>query len=290
MKIFITGVYSFVGQELVRQCKARGIEWVGVDLFESQEKNYYKADIRDPKIADIIPEGIDALVHLAAMSRDGDCKNKAYECFDSNVMGTLNLINAAHQRKVKQFVFASTEWVYDSFKEGEIKDEDSVIDISKINSEYALSKLVSENNLRQKYAHGFCPATILRFGIIYGPREKNWSAVESLFNTVKNKDEVAVGAAKSGRCFIHVSDIVAGIIASLGLQGFHILNLQGERLITLGEVIRVSKEILKRDPRIVEKDPTNVSVRLVSNVRAKDTLNWRPTFDLKSGVETLQVT
>ncbi|MBF0570611.1 MAG: NAD(P)-dependent oxidoreductase [Candidatus Omnitrophica bacterium] len=288
MRIFITGLYSFVGQELVRQCKAKGIECLGVDLIDVEAKNYFKADIREPKIADLIPEGIDAIVHLAAMSRDGDCKNKGYECFDSNVMGTLNLINAAQRRNVKQFVFASTEWVYDSFKENEIKDENSVIDISKLTSEYALSKLVSEANFRQKFAHGFCPVTILRFGIIYGPREKNWSAVESLFNTVKTKDEVAVGSFNSGRCFIHVADIVAGIIASLGLQGLNIINLQGDRLITLGEVIEASKEILKCNPRLIEKDPANVSVRLVSNARAKAVLNWRPMFDLKKGLESLQ--
>ena len=287
MRIFITGIYSFVGQELVRQCKTKDIECLGVDLIDVKAKNYYKADIREPQIAELIPAGIDAIVHLAAMSRDGDCKNKGYECFDSNVMGTLNLINAAQKRNVKQFVFASTEWVYDSFKENEIKDENSVIDISKITSEYALSKLVSENNLRQKFAHGFCPTTILRFGIIYGPREKNWSAVESLFNTVKTKDEVAVGSFKSGRCFIHVEDIVSGIIASLRLQGLQIINLQGDRLITLGEVIDTSKEILKRNPCLIEKDPSNVSIRLVSNARAKSVLNWHPAFNLKRGLESL---
>lgn len=257
-------------------------------MIDVEAKNYFKADIRSPQIAELIPEGIDAVVHLAAMSRDGDCKDKAYECFDSNVMGTLNLINAAQKRNVKQFVFASTEWVYDSFKENEVKDENSVIDISKLTSEYALSKLVSENNLRQKFAHGFCPTTILRFGIIYGPREKNWSAVESLFNAVKTKDEVAVGSLKSGRCFIHVEDIAAGIISSLELQGLHIINLQGDRLITLGEVIETSKEILKRNPHVIEKDPANVSIRRVTSARAKSLLNWAPAFDLKKGLESLQ--
>jgi len=60
------------------------------------------------------------------------------------------------------------------------------IDASQLNSEYALSKYVSEQNLRQKFQHGFCPTTILRFGIIYGSRKHNWSAVESLFHAVQS--------------------------------------------------------------------------------------------------------
>lgn len=287
MRVFITGIYSFVGQELVKQCKLKGIEYVGVDLIDGREENCYKADIRSSQITDFIPDNIDAIIHLAAMSRDGDCKNKAYECFDSNVMGTLNLMNAAQNKKVKQFIFASTEWVYDSFKEGEIKTEDSVIDMSKITSEYALSKLVSEMNLRQKFAHGFCPVTILRFGIIYGQREKNWSAVESLFHAVRTKAEVQIGSLKTGRCFVHVEDIVLGIIGSLGLNGFNVINLQGKKLITLGDIIENSIQILGKKPKVIETSPNNFNLRNVSNAKAAKLIGWKPSFDLQTGLYSL---
>lgn len=287
MRIFITGLFSFVGQELVRQCKPKGIDYLGVDLIDTLADKYQKADIRSPQIENFIPEDIDAIVHLAAMSRDPDCKNKAYECFDSNVMGTLNLMNAAQKKKVKQFIFASTEWVYDSFKADEPKTEESVIDMSKITSEYALSKLVSEMNLRQKYAHGFCPVTILRFGIIYGRREKNWSAVESLFHAVKTNPEVRVGSLKTGRCFIHVEDIVSGIIKSLGLNGFNILNLQGDRLITLGDIISSSKTILGTNPKVVESSPESFNLRNVSNTKALDLIGWKPQIGLLEGLDSL---
>jgi len=264
-----------------------GVEFEGMDLLDAQGENYHKADIRSLDIVDLIPDGVDAIVHLAAMSRDPDCKNKAYECFDTNVMGTLNLINAAQKRNAKQFIFASTEWVYDSSKKNEIKDENSFIDVSKITSEYAISKLVSETNLRQKYAHGFCPVTILRFGIIYGPREKNWSAVESLFYAVKTKDEVQVGSLKTGRCFIHIEDIVSGIINSLGLRKFDIINLQGSRLITLGDIIDNSKKILGRAPKVVETTPATFNIRNVSNKKAMTLLHWKPSFELEEGLRTL---
>lgn len=277
--LFITGAKGFIGKELVSQCRKQGIEVFEADLPEF--------DIRKKEIADFIPEGTDAIVHLAALSTDPLCKNNAFNCFDVNVMGTLNLMEAAEKRKVKQFIFASSEWVYDNCTENEMKTEDSVINIANHTSEYALSKLVSEANLRQKYQQGFCPVTILRFGIIYGPRKEGGSAVESLFGAVKEKDEIEVGSLATGRHFIHVSDIASGIIKSIGLQGFEIINLGGNDLITLGEIIETSKKILNKNPKTIETNPKNISVRSISNEKAKALLNWKPEIDLETGLKTL---
>jgi UDP-glucose 4-epimerase len=287
MRVFITGVKGFVGQEIALQCEKQGIEVMGTDIVDGDDNNYYKMDINSNSITGIIPEGCDAIIHLAALSRDQDCKNNAIDCFKSNVIGTLNLMEAAQQKNVKNFIFASTEWVYDTFLEGETKDENSFIDIVKHKSEYALSKLVSEANLRQKYQHGFCNVTILRFGIVYGPRKSNWSAVESLFNAVNTRDAVEVGSTRTGRCFIHVSDIAMGVIKSIGLTGFNLLNLQGDRLITLGEVIEVSRKITEKKPAVVEKNPENISIRNISNKQAKTVLNWEPQYNLEKGITSL---
>ncbi len=285
MKVVITGAKGFIGRELISQCKEREIEVIGIDIIESSEENYYKADITSKEISEIILEGTDAIIHLAALSRDPDCRDKAYECFNLNVMGTLNLIEVAQKKNVKQLIFASSEWVYDNFTENEIKNENSLINIANHKSEYALSKLVSEANLRQKYQHGFCSVTILRFGIIYGPRKTNWSAVESLFNAVNTKEEISVGSLKTGRCFIHVSDIVLGVIKSIGLEGFNIINLQGNKLITLKDIIETSKKILNKNPKVMEKDPKNISIRNISNKKAKKLLNWEPKINLKDGLK-----
>lgn len=279
MKILITGSKGFIGRGLVLQCKKAGVEVLEADLPE--------IDIRKTDIVSSIPEGVDAIVHLAALSRDPDCKNRAQECFDLNVMATLNLIRAAEQRKAKQFIFASSEWVYDNCIANEVKNEESFINIVNHKSEYALSKLVSEANLRQKYQYGFCPVTILRFGIIYGPRTANFSAVESLFNAVKNENEVSVGSLKTGRYFIYISDIVSGIIKSIGLKGFNIINLEGDRLITLGDIIKTAKKVLEKNPKIIEKDFSNFNIRRVSNKKAKRILNWKPEIRLEQGLRLL---
>lgn len=285
MKLFVTGTESFVGRELIRQCDKLNIEVSGCDLQDSRGGRFAKMDINSGDLVDVIPDGIDAIVHLAALSTDKQCRQDVYGCFQTNVLGTLNVIRCAEKRNAKQFVFASTEWVYDSFELNVSKDERSYIDIQKLDSEYALSKLVSESNLRQQYKNGFCPVTILRFGIIYGPREKGGSAVESLLACIRESDEVTVGSAGTGRCFIHVSDIAKGIINSIGLKGFNILNLQGKKLITLRDIIETSGTLLGKKPVIIEKDPANPSVRMVSNVMAREILSWQPEVELDSGIK-----
>ena len=285
-RLFITGTESFVGKELIKQL-ADSYQLLGCDIIQPSDINFSESNIGSEDIADIIPENIDAIIHLAALSTDPQCKNKAYECFDINIMGTLNLINAAEKRKCKQFIFASSEWVYDNFTNKEEKTEDTVINIANHTSEYALSKLVSEANLRQKYLHGFCDTSILRFGIIYGTRKENWSAVESIFNTVKNNNDVTVGSARTSRCFVHVSDIVNGIIKTIGLKGFNIINLEGNKLITLGEIIEKSSNILGKNITTIEENPDNVSIRKVSSKKSKNIIGWEPEIELEEGLRDL---
>jgi len=286
--ILVTGSESFVGTELMSQCKKEKIECIGIDLLEKNESDYqyYNLDLRSPQLENIIPEKLDCVVHLAAISRDTDCKKNVPKCFDVNVMGTLNLIHACRKKKVKQFIFASSEWVYEGFEEGKEKDENSIIDMTKVSSEYALSKLISEINLRHEFEEGFCPVTILRFGIIYGPRKNNWSAVEAIMNEVKNNFEITIGSKRNGRRFIHVSDIVHGIICSIGISGFNTLNLTGD-IISLENIIEESQKILGKSVKIKENNPTKVSIRNPSNQKAKNVLGWYPKIDINVGLKTL---
>ena len=290
MKIIITGSESFVGKELIHQCKQKQIDVIGLDIIKKEDSDYeyHQIDIKSPLIGKFIPEKIDAIVHLAALSRDPDCRDKAYECFENNVMGTLNLIKNSKEKKVKQFIFASSEWVYDEFKDGESKDEEYTINTLSLTSEYALSKITSEINLKQQYQHGFCNTTILRFGIIYGPRKNNWSAVEAIASHIKNKDRIEVGSLKNGRRFIHISDIVKGIIKSLGLEGFNTINLSGDRIITIGELVKICQKFYNKKIEIVEKNSNEQNIRNISNEKAKKILDWSPEISLEEGIKTIE--
>ena len=287
--IVVTGSESFIGKKLISSLLEKNEKVIGFDLVEkSQNYNFVKIDIRSKNLEDHIPENIDVLIHLASLSSDPLCKGKSYETFDINVMGTLNLIRAAIKKNVKQFIFASTEWVYEGFSENEEKDENSIIDITQHKSEYALSKLVSEINLKQEFDNGLSNVTILRFGIIYGQKEKNWAAVESIASMVKNNTEVTVGSLKTGRRFVHVFDIVEGIILSIGQSGFNIINLTGNTIITLNDIIKTTEKLFNKSITIVEKNPTNISLRNPSNQKAKKLLNWNPKINLEDGLKSIK--
>lgn len=292
MKIIVTGSESFVAKELITQCFKEGIEVFGFDFAKNSDIPYEfkKGDITDPNIGDIFPDGADAIVHLAAFSRDKDTAGRAYECFMTNVMGTLNLMRAAKVKGVKQFIFASSEWVYEKFEGNEEKDEDAFIDIAGHTSEYALSKLVSEANLHEEYLRGeFMPATIFRFAIIYGPRKANWSALEAVASDVKNNDTITLmGSRKSGRRYIHVTDIARGIRSAFGRKDFQIINLSGDKFITLEDVIKETEKMLNKKVNVIEPNPDKVSVRNVSNKKAEKLLGWKPEIDLAAGLKTVE--
>lgn len=287
MHVFVTGAGSFIGTAFLRWCDANSIRVTGVDLMPVDRKDCFVGDIRQDSIENLVPENVDAIVHLAALSRDPDCKGKAFACFDSNVMATLRLMDIAQRKNAKQFVFSSSEWVYSHYPNGEDVTEETGIDISKHTSEYALSKLVTEANLRQRFAQGYMPTTILRFGIVYGPRPGNWCAVESLLNQVRSKDVITIGSANTARSFIHVDDIARAIGMSLGHGGFSIFNIQGARLVSLSEVIETSAKILKRTVSVTETDPSNPSIRTVSGAKAKRELNFEANIDFADGVQSV---
>lgn len=280
----MTGSESFIGRVVAQRCQELAIDVSGVDSNAPDNAISKRADIRDPEIADLIPERA-TVVHLAAVSRDPDCRSDPKGAFDINVTGTLNVALAAQQRHASQLIFASSEWVYGDVSNDEVQREDSSVDVTSMTSEYALSKIVAEQLLKLSFSS--LAVTVLRFGIVYGPRPSNWSAVEHLFEAVRTKDEVTVGALATARRFIHVNDIVSGILASRGRNGFEVFNLSGDRPVTLGEVIEESRRLLGREVLITEKAPNQPSVRNPDNSKARAQLEWKPEIDLEAGLTDL---
>ena len=186
--ILLTGSESFVADFLIKKLKKK-YKVIGIDYKKKTEKTNYEIDITK-KIPNFLNKmSIDYIIHLAAISRDNECSVDPLKCFKTNVIGTLNLINFANLKKVKNFVFASTQWVYDFDKKNIVKYHDTPINIHNLNSEYALSKVISEVNLKQNYEKKKLNSSVLRFGIIYGPRLNNLSALEAIFYKLIDQDK-----------------------------------------------------------------------------------------------------
>jgi nucleoside-diphosphate-sugar epimerase len=286
MDVFVTGSESFVGRVLRGAIEAAGHSVTGIDALRSTTPGCRQLDLRDPGLPAAIPEGA-VIVHLAAISTDPLCRANPLEALDVNVTGTLRLAQAAVQRKCRQFIFASTEWVYGDVANDALQVEDQPIDVTRIPSVYAFSKVAGERVLAFS---GLPNVTILRFGIIYGPREKNWSAVESLVAKVRADEAISVGSLETSRRFIHVRDLCAGIVASIGTEGIEVLNLIGDDDITLRQVIATADTVLGKRTTVTETNPTARSVRTPSNVKAKARLSWQPRLSFEDGVREVITT
>ncbi|MBM3514545.1 MAG: NAD(P)-dependent oxidoreductase [Alphaproteobacteria bacterium] len=284
MTLFVTGSESFIGKALVAQCTELGLPLTGIDTAIPADNRFTQGDICDPQVADAIPQGV-TVIHLAAISRDPDCRANPRAATRVNVEGTLNMLQAARSRGARQFIFASSEWVYGDVRNDEVQVENQSIDAMAMKSEYAISKLAAEQLLRLG-ASGM-PVTILRFGIVYGPRDGNWSAVESLCHQVYSGQDVKVGSVRTARRFIHVADIVSGILASRGRDDVETFNLSGDQLITLAEIVSATSTLTGRSPRLTETDPAKYSIRNPDNSRARMALKWAPRIDLNDGLKSL---
>jgi UDP-glucose 4-epimerase len=104
---------------------------------------------------------------------------------------------------------------------------------------------------------------------------------------VSEKEIIEVGSLENGRCFIYIDDLVEGIISSFRAKGNNLFNLSGDKLLTLGDVINTSAELLSKNPIVKEKDPTKFVQRNLSNSKARETLEWEPKIDLLNGLDRI---
>jgi len=278
--VFVTGADGFVGRSLVSRLRRQGVEVVAIDA-EPTENGTVRADICDPEIEQLIPDQ-SIVVHLAALSTDGQCREDPERAVQVNIAGTLNLANASKRKNARQFIFASSEWVYGDTSGEQVKTETSPIDVANLTSIYAVTKAAAEPLLRSDIAPR--NVTNLRFGIVYGPRRDSWSAVERLLVDVSDQNTIHVGSVHTGRRFIYVDDLVEGIIASIGQLGFSTFNLSGNDLVTIGDIIATSAKLLSRAPEVIQASPPDWVQRNPSNALAVKILGWSPRYDIAKGI------
>lgn len=279
MKVFITGSESFIGSALWTLLEAEGYELSGIDVAGKVRPGSTSMDLRDPDLEAVIPVGA-RVIHLAALSTDSMCSANQQDALGVNVGGTVNLIGAAIRRRCPQFVFASTEWVYGDVENDGIQLESDQLDLRGIKSYYALTKKIGEEIIAVSRLE--C-STILRFGIVYGVRKANFSAVEKICEMAAG-GTVSVGCLRTGRRFIHVRDLCEGIAASLrkGLPG--IFNLSGDAMVTLGEIAGVCQGLVKKPVQIQEDPAGRMSRRNPCNNKARQCLEWAPKVPLEVGL------
>ena len=285
MTILITGSSSYLGKELIKYLELKKKNYIGIDLTKPYNKNCLKLNILDKDIyKKIKTKNIKTIVHLAAISNKNDCEKNISKCYDVNLLGTINMLNFARQKKIKKIIFASSEWVYENIKSKKLNSE---IDIPiKFSNHYTFSKILCENAIRMAKID----YTILRFGIIYGKRNRRiFSAVESIVDQYMNKNKIIVNSKKTARKYIYISDVINSIFVALSKNYFKkkIVDIQGPKLVNFKEIVDILNKKFSLKKKIIEKAPKNFSIRDIKKTNKNNSFILEAKINIKDGIDKI---
>lgn len=247
-------------------------------------------DITDHEICLACAEGMDVVVHLAANTGVGPSVEDPVSDMNSNVAGTVNMLEAARQRKVGRFVFASS-----GAPVGEVTPPIHEELAARPVSPYGASKLAGEGYC-SAYFRSFGVETVaLRFGNVYGPGSGSKNSVVAKFikHILGGEPLPIYGDGRQTRDFIYIGDIVSAILLSAGQEGIggELFQIATHREHTVEEVAqalnRLAKKNLDHRSEIVYEQARKGDVkRNYSDIsKAKRMLGFEPKWDLQKGLE-----
>jgi UDP-glucose 4-epimerase len=296
MQILVTGGCGFIGSNAVNTLIDRGYKVVVIDNLSSdahdafyfnKKATYYNYDITDTVMcAEVFNRhNPDYVLHFAAEARIQNCISDPVKSYETNLIGTLNLLKLCKDYKVKRFVLSSTSAIYGLKNKGLLKEE---MTHDCLNS-YSLTKLGSEQACKLFSNLYEVDTVCLRYFNVYGPNQPkrgSYAPVIGIFSRqIKNNQPLTiVGDGLQTRDYIHVSDVIdANIRACLyqyPLNG-EIFNVgTGVNYSVLDIAKRMSMQYTHLPPRVGEAKDT-----LADNTKIQSVLGWKPTKCLMQYLE-----
>jgi UDP-glucose 4-epimerase len=300
MKVLVTGGAGFIGSHLVRQLLDAQHEVTVLDNVSTgtwqhlpQGKDTctcWEMDIRDKEAREKIEQAkFDIIVHLAAQTMvDVSIKDPEFDASE-NVMGTVNILEAARHSGVKRIIFASTAASYGDVTEDKlpIREEETLAPMSF----YGLTKVVAEKYLKLYHDLYGLDYVALRFANVYGERQGDTGegGVISIFAKRIAKDQgiTVFGDGKQTRDFIYAGDIAAGIIGAMTTDKANtVYNLSNQTETSLLELIDLMAKAVGKDvePQFAAPREGDINRSMLRNEAAVKNLNWQPQMDLAEGL------
>jgi UDP-glucose 4-epimerase len=302
-KVLVTGGAGFIGSHLVDKLISRGYSVVVLDNFHSGEMESFcevlgresfeviEGDIRDRKAVREAMDGVDAVVHLAALIDVKESVSGPFETHDVNVNGTLNVLNEAVRSDVRKFLFASSTAVYGEGNPLPLEEEHLLNPISP----YAASKVSAEYYCRAFNNCYGLSTVVLRFFNVYGLGQKNgaYSGVITRFlqNALKGEPLIVYGDGKQTRDFILVDDVVEATLLALenaNSKG-ETFNVCTGKPTAVNELVQIVKEVLKRDLKVIYDKPRKGDIKnnYGDPSKAEEILGFKAKISLREGLERL---
>ena len=297
MNILVTGGAGFIGSHLVRHLLAKGEKVTALDNLSTglaenlpPEAKLVEMDILDEDLPKVVATGaFDAIVHLAAQTMvDTSIKNPLLDTRE-NLLGTVQVLEAARAANVKRVIFASTAAVYGDVKEDDlpVREAQPTLPLSF----YGLSKLSVEKYLEMYENLYGMEYVVLRFANVYGERQGDGGegGVISIFAkaVAEGRDITIYGDGEQTRDFVYAGDIAEGIWAALRTEEVNAAyNLSTQTETSLRELVSLLAEIRGREivPKYGAEREGDIYKSMLSNSRARRGLDWQPATTLAEGL------
>jgi UDP-glucuronate 4-epimerase len=303
----VTGGAGFIGSSVCKELIRRGFKVICLDSFENnypvilKQKNISgmlgntnfllaKQNINDfAALEKLFSEHtIDYAFHLAARTGVRPSVEDPAAYFQTNVNGTINVLDMCVKHKVKKVIFASSSSVYGSKSAIPFSEEEKAL---MPDSPYGVSKLAAEHICRIYNAIYGLPITCLRFFTVYGPRGRPDMAPYIFVDKIYKGQPLEVfGDGSSMRDYTFIDDIVQGIMAAFEADfGFEIFNLGNSSPVKLLDFIHVIEDALgkKAELRFRGKQPGDMERTYADIRKAGKLLKFKPAIPIKEGIKQL---
>jgi UDP-glucuronate 4-epimerase len=232
-------------------------------------------------------EKFDGVINLAARAGVRFSVENPWVFVESNVLGTLNMLEVCRQYGCKKFILASTSSIYGENPPYPTPESASS---SEPMQPYAASKKGAEA-LAHSYHHLYdIDVTVVRYFTVYGPAGRPDLAMFRFVQWIIEDQPVRInGDGKQSRGFTYVDDIARGTIAALKPVGYEIINLGGHEVITINELVEMIEELTGKQAN-VQYGPPNLADMFTNQAdvsKAREMLGWNPQVNLREGLGNL---
>ena len=297
-KVLVTGADGFIGSHLTEALVRAGYDVKAFVLYNSFNSwgwldqcagdvrgkfEVFAGDIRDPHGVRAAMTGCDAVLHLAALIAIPYSYHSPDTYVDTNIRGTLNVVQAALELSISKVVHTSTSEVYGTARCVPITEEHPL----QGQSPYSASKIGADQIAQSFYLSFGTPVVILRPFNTYGPRQSARAVIPTIITQIANgRRQIKLGAVHPTRDFNFVEDTVNGFIKALEIDAGvgNVINLGSNFEISIGDTAQVIAEVMDAEIEILSDDQrlrpkkSEVERLWADNNKARELLGWRPAY------------
>ncbi|MDQ7815808.1 MAG: NAD-dependent epimerase/dehydratase family protein [Melioribacteraceae bacterium] len=297
-KIVVTGGAGFIGSHIVEYWHVQGAEVHVIDnlrtgLITNIEMFpgivFHKGSVTDRELVFKVMKDADYVHHLAAFISVPESIEKPHECYDININGLLNVLDASQEFGIKKIIFSSSAAVYGDNSESPKR----ITTKAEPKSPYGLTKLEGEEHLKSFHQLHNLGAVSLRYFNVFGPRQDPKSQYAAaipifIYRALKNEPIIIFGDGSQTRDFIYVKDVVdANIAAAIQPNANGVFNIASGTATSIKEIAEIIlNETGSKSEIVFEKGrPGDIKHSLASIFETDKALNFSPKIELKTGLK-----